>query len=114
MKPSITVLPVLMLLLCRLQAAPIEPFQTGDRWCAVDDSITHGQRYHDYIYLFCATRFPERRLDCFNCGIAGDSAPGTLRRLDADILSHHPTVATIMLGMNNLRNCRYLDNPANG
>jgi lysophospholipase L1-like esterase len=93
----------------RLKAAQEIPdsstaqFRAGDRWCAVGDSITHTGFYTDYIYLFYATRFPDRPIDFFNCGSAGDTAKGTVARLQKDILRHHPTVATIMLGMNDVR-----------
>jgi lysophospholipase L1-like esterase len=88
-------------------AEPIAPpsaaaFKAGDRWCAVGDSITHGGLYHADIYLFHATRFPKQRIELFNCGISGDSAWGALKRIQGDILSNKPTVASIMLGMNDV------------
>jgi lysophospholipase L1-like esterase len=84
-------------------ASSASQFQAGDRWCAIGDSITHTGFYTHYIYLFYATRFPDRPIDFFNCGSAGDTAKGTVSRLQKDILRHHPTVATIMLGMNDVR-----------
>ena len=92
----------LFLLAQSLPAQTATPFQAGDRWCALGDSITHGGKYQHLIYLFYATRFPDRTIDIFNCGISGDSASGALRRLDDDVLSHKPTVVTIMLGMNDV------------
>lgn len=88
-------------------ASSASQFQAGDRWCAIGDSITHTGFYTDYIYLFYATRFPDRPIDFFNCGSAGDTAKGTVSRLQKDILRHHPTVATIMLGMNDVRRSFY-------
>ena len=82
--------------------APDQQFQAGDRWAVVGDSITHGRRYHSFIYLFHATRYPEREFRSFNCGISGDSAAGAVQRFDWDIGVHQPTVATIMLGMNDV------------
>ncbi len=82
-------------------------FQAGDRWCAIGDSITHTGFYTDYIYLFYATRFPDRPIDFFNCGSAGDTAKGGVARLQKDILRHKPTVATIMFGMNDVRRGLY-------
>ena len=79
-----------------------EPFKDGDRVCFIGDSITHGGAYHSDIVLFYATRFPERRIAMFNCGISGDSAGGAVRRFDWDIAAHEPTVSTIMLGMNDV------------
>jgi hypothetical protein len=77
-------------------------FSKGDRWCAIGDSITHQGRYLEPIYLYYLTRFPEDRFRLFNCGCGGDTAAGTLRRMDTDILVHQPTVATVMLGMNDI------------
>ncbi|MCX7009000.1 MAG: SGNH/GDSL hydrolase family protein [Kiritimatiellaeota bacterium] len=87
--------------------SPASQFQAGDRWSAIGDSITHTGFYTDYIYLFYATRFPDRPIDFFNCGSAGDTAKGTFARLQKDILRHKPTVATIMLGMNDVRRGLY-------
>jgi lysophospholipase L1-like esterase len=87
-------------------AAP-EPFRDGDRVCFIGDSITHGGNYHSFIFLFYATRFPERQIEVFNCGISGDSAGGAVRRFDWDIAAHEPTVSTIMLGMNDVNRGLY-------
>ena len=88
-----------------------EPFKTGDIICFVGDSITHGGNYLSYINLFYATRFPDRKIQIWNCGVGGDSAAGIVSnevfRLNTDILSHHPTVATIMLGMNDIGHGNY-------
>ena len=80
--------------------ASAPPFQHGDRVVFIGDSITHGGRYHADIYLYHATRFPNRPFVAHNCGISGDTAPGTNIRFESDIAVHRPTVATIMLGMN--------------
>lgn len=80
--------------------ASVPPFQHGDRVVFIGDSITHGGRYHADIYLYHATRFPYRPFVAHNCGISGDTAPGTNLRFESDIAVHRPTVATIMLGMN--------------
>lgn len=94
---------LLFLWLCLpASGAPALQFQDGERWCAIGDSITHGGPYHRYVYLYYATRFPGRKIDFFNCGISGDTAGGALRRLEADVLRHKPSVATLMLGMNDV------------
>ncbi|MEP1448966.1 MAG: SGNH/GDSL hydrolase family protein [Paraglaciecola sp.] len=72
----------------------------------IGDSITHGGSYHTNIALFNATRFPHTPIVFVNGGISGDTATGVLRRFDRDIAPHRPTVATIMLGMNDVG--RYL------
>ena len=77
-------------------------FRKGDRWAVIGDSITHGRRYHSWIYLFYATRHPDRPFRLYNCGISGDTAAGAVRRYAWDIAPHHPTIATIMMGMNDV------------
>ena len=84
-----------------------EPFQKGDTVSIVGDSITHGGRYHAFMYLFYATRFPDREVRLINAGISGDSAIGACRRLEWDILGCKPTAATVMLGMNDIGRTSY-------
>jgi len=88
------------LALATIATAGIPMFRAGDRVTFIGDSITHGGSYHAAIYLFHATRFPDRLFLAYNCGISGDTAPGTNRRFDWDIAVHEPTVATVLLGMN--------------
>ena len=117
-KPLVKILAALLLApLAALHAAPesqatiirqeqtrqVPLFQTGDRWCVLGDSITHGGFYHRYIELFYLTRFPSLRLDVINCGIAGDTATGAEKRLGWDCLNAKPTVVTVMLGMNDVK-----------
>lgn len=83
------------------------PFRAGDRWVAVGDSITHGGRYHSFVYLFYATRYPGREFRVFNAGVSGDSAAGAVQRFDWDIAIHEPTVVTVMLGMNDVNRGLY-------
>ena len=88
------------------------PFADGETVCFIGDSITHGGLYHSYVYLFYATRFPDRKVEFVNCGISGDSASGGFGRVDWDVLVHKPSVATIMMGMNDVnRNLYGKDNP---
>ncbi|MFA6962700.1 MAG: SGNH/GDSL hydrolase family protein [Opitutaceae bacterium] len=82
-------------------------FRDGDRWVAVGDSITHNGTYHAWVQAYYATRFPELRLDTSNAGISGDIAAGALRRYDWDIAPMSGTVATIMLGMNDVGRTLY-------
>lgn len=102
---------VLLLALCGRAAAKeaygsAEPFRAGDTVCFVGDSITHGGSYHSIVTLFYATRFPERAVQYYNCGVGGDRAAGIMAdekfRLPVDILGRKPTVATVMLGMNDV------------
>ncbi|HRR34053.1 MAG TPA: SGNH/GDSL hydrolase family protein [Kiritimatiellia bacterium] len=87
--------------------AAAEPFRDGDRVCFIGDSITHQMLYHTEITLFYLTRFPDRQIETFNCGFAGDTAAGAVRRYDWDIAARKPTVATVMLGMNDVNRGLY-------
>lgn len=84
-------------------------FITGDRWCVIGDSITHHGIYHCNVYLFYATRFPTQMFELFNCGTSGCSAQGTLNRFAKDVEPRQPTVASIMLGMNDIARENYPD-----
>lgn len=85
----------------------VAPFQSGDRWCVLGDSITHAGSYHRDIELFYLTRFPSLKLDVINCGISGDTAVGANKRLPWDCLNAKPSVVTVMLGMNDVRRDLY-------
>jgi hypothetical protein len=77
----------------------------------VGDSITHGGNYHSIVALFYATRFPDRSIRFYNCGIGGDRASmimGDARyRLNVDILGYKPAATTVMPGMNDIGHADY-------
>ena len=77
-------------------------FKDGDRVCFIGNSITHGGGFHQNIFLYYATRFPSKKISFFNAGVSGDVAHEILRRLDKDVLVHKPTVAVLMVGMNDV------------
>ena len=101
----LTWLLVLLVQPCRAIDAP--QFQPGERWCVLGDSITHSGLYHRYVELYYFTRFPTQQLDMINCGSAGDTAPGAVRRLQWDCLDAKPTVVSVMLGMNDVGRSLY-------
>jgi len=109
--PPFSLLPLLFLLSSLHAQKPPTPFADGDIICCLGDSITHGGLYHKDIADFYATRFPDRKIKVINCGIGGDTAGGALGRLDWDVLAHHPTVITIMLGMNDVGHANYFTDP---
>jgi len=105
----------LLLLLLGTKAAgalPSSEFRPHDSWSVIGDSITQYGSYYAWIYLYQVTRFPEAEFSVANCGISGDSAGGAVKRYDWDIKSTRPTVATIMLGMNDVSRELYADRPA--
>lgn len=72
----------------------------GDRFIFIGDSITHQCLYTQYVENFFFTRYPDKHLHFRNAGVSGDKAHDALNRFDEDIASFYPTVATILLGMN--------------
>ncbi len=86
-----------------LSAQNIPTFKTGDKVVFIGNSITQGGTYHMLIQAFYATRFPNKQIEFYNAGIAGDVADGMIRRLDKDILGHQPNYAFVMVGMNDIR-----------
>src|SRR6187399_1959688 len=72
----------------------------GDRFIFIGDSITHQCLYTQFVENFYYTRNPEKRLHFRNAGVSGDKAQDALNRFDEDIASFKPTIATILLGMN--------------
>ena len=88
------------------------PFKGSDRVAFVGNSITDGGHYHSYIWLYYMTRFPEARMQMFNCGIGGDTSLEILRRIDHDVFAKRPTVLTLTFGMNDSGYFEYNgDNP---
>src|SRR5215213_879094 len=84
-------------------AAPITKglrLKNGDRFIFIGDSITHQCLYTQYAENFFYTRYPNIRLHFRNAGVSGDRALDALNRFDEDIAEFKPTVATILLGMN--------------
>ena len=98
-------LTLLVCLVTTLNAA--EPFKSGDSWIAVGDSISTNGVYAQNIELFYLTRYPDRPLAYINAGIPGDTANGVLKRFDWDVAYAKPTVATVMLGMNDVNRGKY-------
>ncbi len=61
---------------------------------ALGDSITHHCRWQEAV---------ARRFGCkiTNCGMAGESTGGTLKRFDDDVLALQPKLVMILIGTNN-------------
>jgi lysophospholipase L1-like esterase len=88
------------------------PFRDGERIVFFGDSITHGGMYLYHLQTFYATRFPERRIAFENAGIAGASVPGSLARLDRDVLARKPSRVLLAFGMNDVNRWFYATEPA--
>lgn len=77
----------------------------GDRVVFYGDSITDQRLYTFYTEVYVRTRFPKMNVSFVHSGWGGDRVTGggggpIDTRLTRDILAYHPTVVTIMLGMN--------------
>ncbi len=88
-----------------------EVFKDGETVCFFGDSITHGGRFHSFIYDYYLTRFPERTIRFVNAGVSGDSAGGALGRLSEDVTDKKPTSVVFMFGMNDVGRGNYVVDP---
>lgn len=83
---------------------------SGDRVLFYGDSITQAGRFSEVVYpewveAYTLTRFPERNVRFANVGWPGDTTWGgeggsSEDRIRRDVKPFHPTVVSIMLGMN--------------
>lgn len=72
----------------------------GDRFIFIGDSITHQCLYTQYVENYFYIHRPELGIQFRNAGISGDRAQDALNRFEEDIAAFKPTIATILLGMN--------------
>lgn len=77
----------------------------GDRVTFYGDSITAQRYYTRDIQDFVATRYPSLQVSYHNAGVPGDKVNGgyagdAQQRTARDVKPWHPTVLTVMLGMN--------------
>jgi lysophospholipase L1-like esterase len=77
----------------------------GDRVVFYGDSITDQRLYTFYTELYVRTRFPKMKVSFVHSGWGGDRVTGggggdIDTRLTRDVFAYHPTMVTIMLGMN--------------
>lgn len=88
--------------------APSPALRDGDRVVFYGDSITAQRLYTRFAEDLMVSRYPEERISFFNAGVSGDCVGGGHQgdmetRLKRDVLPLHPSVVTIMLGMNDGR-----------
>ncbi|RRN76876.1 hypothetical protein EIM50_22450, partial [Pseudoxanthomonas sp. SGD-10] len=86
-------------------------FKNGDKITFIGNSITHGTanagRFHNYILLYYATRFPNEKIAVYNAGIWGDNANGMGRRMEDDYGARQANISLVMAGMNDVNRSLY-------
>ena len=98
---------VILSLIIPIAARAQAPFylNTGDRVVFYGDSITDQRLYTVDVETYVLTRFPKLDVTFVHSGWGGDRVSGggggtADVRLERDVFPYHPTVMTIMLGMN--------------
>lgn len=84
-------------------------FPVGARVCFVGDSITHTGYFIRYIHEYYRAEHSERKVEFYNCGIAGGNLRNTIDIYNEDIAIYEPTHIVLMIGVNDSRRHR-LDN----
>ncbi|MFD2742357.1 MULTISPECIES: SGNH/GDSL hydrolase family protein [Sphingobacterium] len=90
-------------------AQAIKPFKKGDRIVFAGNSITEAGLYHNDLWLYYITRFPNQEITVLNGGIGGDVAKNINDRLAVDILGKKPTALVVTFGMNDSKYYEYGD-----
>src|SRR2546423_1887310 len=95
-----------LLVLCSVGATAADFYlKNGDRVVFCGDSITDQRLYTTFTETYVVTRFPRMNVTFVHSGCGGDRVTGGAcgpvdLRLERDVIAYHPTVMTIMLGMN--------------
>lgn len=74
----------------------------GDTVVFLGDSLTAARTYGKYIENYSLLRYPERTIRFINSGKGGDTADGSLQRIERDVFAHKPTVLLVMFGTNDI------------
>jgi len=74
----------------------------GDTVVFLGDSITAARQYGKIIETYTLLRFPERKVRFINAGKGGETAKGSLERLEKDVFGHGATLVTVAYGINDI------------
>lgn len=94
-------IPALLLTVITLRGTDFA-LRDGDTVAFLGDSITAARGYTKIVEHYTLMRFPERRVRFINAGQGGDTAHGSLTRLERDVLSQGTTVLTVAFGINDI------------
>ena len=74
----------------------------GDTVAFLGDSITAARGYTKVVEHYTLMRYPERKVRFINAGKGGDTASGSLERLERDVFNQGATVVTVAFGINDI------------
>lgn len=74
----------------------------GDTLAFLGDSITAARGYTKIVEHYTLMRFPDRKVRFVNAGQGGDTASGSLERLQRDVFDQGATVVTVAFGINDI------------
>lgn len=95
------ILPILLASLAPSLAADFA-LRDGDTVAFLGDSITAARGYTKVVEHYTLMRYPDRRVRFINAGQGGDTAHGSLRRLERDVFARGATVLTVAFGINDI------------
>jgi lysophospholipase L1-like esterase len=94
------------LFLALVAAAPVAgeparvPIADAETIVFYGDSITEQNLYAEYLETFLVSRFPQKKIVCFNFGWGGDTAAGGDKRFRRDAAPVAPSLVFVDFGMN--------------
>lgn len=74
----------------------------GDTVAFLGDSITGARGYTKLVEHYTLMRYPDRKVRFVNAGEGGDTAYGSLSRLQQDVFDRGATVVTVAFGINDI------------
>src|SRR5438445_13781089 len=74
----------------------------GDTVVFLGDSITAAREYGKVIENYTLLRFPERKVKFINAGKGGETAKGSLERLEPAVFAQGATLLTVAYGVNDI------------
>lgn len=77
-------------------------FRDGDTVAFLGDSITAARGYTKIVEHYTLMRFPQRDVRFVNAGKGGDTAMGSIERLERDVFAPGATVVTVAFGVNDI------------
>lgn len=83
-------------------SSPDYALRDGDTVVFLGDSITAARQYGKIIEDYTLLRFPERKIRFVNAGRGGETAKGSLERLEKDVFGRGATVVTVAYGINDI------------